>query len=87
MKQKFLAILIILVLSANSILSTQLERRNKKSSRSKSKTREVNFSDWTNIATMIGGFLSHYFGFYDEFKQAQAAYTCVSSSLTAAKQH
>jgi hypothetical protein len=78
--------LILFFICLSNILCTQLDiaRKSKsksKSRRSRTKTREVNFSDWTNLTYLLGGFISHYFGFYEEFKNAQATYTCVQTSI------
>jgi len=51
----------------------------------KALTKDVKFNDEKNIAIMIGGFISYYFGFYNEFKQAQATFTCLPETITTIK--
>lgn len=85
MKQKLIAIFLIILLSGNNILSTEINRRNKKSSKVKTNTREVDFTKWENLVILIGGFISYYFGFYDQFKEAQATFTCANKSIADAQ--
>lgn len=69
----------------NNISSFQLDlarRKKSKSSKSKSKTltKEVDFTNKTNLLYMLGGFISHFFGFYKEYKAATAVFSCITDA-------
>jgi hypothetical protein len=78
--------MIIFLICINNISSFQLDlaRRKSKSKKSKSKsktlTKEVDFTIRENLLNMLGGFVSYFFGFYQEYKTAQGVFSCITDA-------
>jgi hypothetical protein len=51
-----------------------------KKSKSMTKIQALDFSKWENIIALLGGFLSYYFGFYEDYKKAINSFNCISTS-------
>jgi hypothetical protein len=52
---------------------------------SMTKIQQLDFTNWENILSFLGGFLSYFFGFYEEYKNAVNSYTCISTAATSGK--
>jgi hypothetical protein len=87
MKLKIVCLLIIFSLCVNNIVSFQLNlvRKSKSKSRrarakAKALAKEVDFTNEVNLLNMLGGLISYFFGFYQQYKTVQAHLFCLTDN-------